>query len=43
MSAEIDPFKQAYIHRNWPKVPIFRDIVEFLDFSETDDSEVPKA
>jgi hypothetical protein len=27
-SAEIVPFKQAYIRRNWPDVTIFRDIVE---------------
>ena len=27
-SAEIVPFKQAYIQRNWPNLTVFRNVVE---------------
>ncbi|KUJ21121.1 uncharacterized protein LY89DRAFT_778739 [Mollisia scopiformis] len=29
-SAEIEPFKQRYIARNWPDVSIFRDVTKFV-------------
>lgn len=43
-SAELVPFKQAYIHRNWPNGIVFRDIVELAEgiVSESGDENVKR-
>jgi hypothetical protein len=40
-SAEIEPFKQAYIERNFAPSLLFRDVTEFAD-NEEDPNHVPQ-
>lgn len=38
-SAEIVPFKQAYIQRNWPNLTVFRDVIQLARAVNPDQQE----